>query len=136
MTYKNLFKGLVAAITTSIIAIIVVINIGLKTDVVVFGADKFTIWLMIFVIGIVTSIISEVASDASSKEVLFDAMVAAIVATVVINDDLSWMAINEPIETGVYLFKINLWVAVISALSSPAVKWGDKMMERKIGKSE
>lgn len=134
MTLKNVFFGLLAGLAASIVAILVIIILGIDTDAVVFGADKFTIWMMIFVIGIVTGIATEVVSESSAKEVLLDAIVAAIVASAVIRRDLSWLSYNEPIQTGIHMFQQNLWVAVVSSLSSPAVKMGDKMMSHKFGK--
>ncbi len=136
MTLKSILRSAISGMMASLIIIIVVIDLGINTDAIVFGADKFTIWLIIFLIGITTAISTEVVSGSSAKEVLFDTIVAAVVATVVINRDLSWFSYSEYIEAGIQMFKQNLWVVASASLSTSATKLGDRLLSHKFGKNE
>ena len=136
MRLKDAILGFCIGMLGAICMVFTILYMGLHTEDIIFGADKFNFFFFEFVVLMITCVIIEAVEDTGSREVAVDSILSAIIAWVVVKDNMPWLQIQDPINSAIHMLKPALWVGLISAIfSTPISKLAFNLLNKEINKN-
>lgn len=122
MKIHRVLSSIVYGWLCSIITISIILYVGINTDFIVFGADKFMLFFYEFNILMVSAILIETIEGTHAQEIALDAIVSLVVCLFWIQGDMSWLSYNDPFGTGCTMFLPSLILSPCFAIFSTPVQ--------------
>jgi len=136
MRIKEVLVAFFAGMLGAICIILFILGLGLNTEAIVFGANKYNFFFFEFAVLMTTCIIVEAVEGTGAREVAVDAILSAIIAYFVVKDDMPWLSIHNSISSAISMLKPAMLIGIISALfSTPVTKLVSSLLDKEIQKN-